>query len=256
MPIKEEVSKNFTGQWQVGLFEAPVQAPHKCCYGCVCICCSAYTQRNELLDLTGEPYVCFGGLCDGCGPLGEPQDRSCLFLEVCCCPGLALSGNRWMVQTRFDRENTPCDDFIITATCLFYYAVQLAQCCFDVPNELEMLADCAVFSVDGCMYAQQQIEIEHIKKTGYTGPPAHIVDCLPPKQQQMLGSGGGGGPMPAAYGNPGHGGGGAPMYAQSGPPQQAAGGIQVQCGACRKIFMSPQAGVTIACPFCGAHNQT
>ncbi|CAJ1357698.1 unnamed protein product [Effrenium voratum] len=54
-----------------------------------------------------------------CHLLAEGRDRSCLCLEVCCCPGLAMTGNRFMVQTRFDKENTPCDDCIMNCTCLF-----------------------------------------------------------------------------------------------------------------------------------------
>lgn len=103
-----------------------------------------------------------------------------------------------MIQTRFDKENTPCDDFIIWFSCLFYYAVHCAQCFCDVPDELEFLADCIVMTVDGCMHAQQHIELQEIKKTGYNGPPPAIMAALPPSQQAMGGKTGGGGGVPAA----------------------------------------------------------
>eukprot|EP00933_Yihiella_yeosuensis_P057925 TRINITY_DN5804_c0_g1_i1.p1 TRINITY_DN5804_c0_g1~~TRINITY_DN5804_c0_g1_i1.p1 ORF type:complete len:251 (-),score=50.36 TRINITY_DN5804_c0_g1_i1:513-1265(-) len=248
MPVKQEVSQAFTGHWKVGLFQAPCYSPHCCVFGCCCICCAACKQRTELLDLTGEPYVCCAGLFP-CGPLGDPQDRMCLGLEVCCCPGLALNANRWMVQTRFDRENTFCDDCLICFTCLCSWGVMIARCFVDVPEELEMAADCLVMSVQGCMHAQQQIEIEEVKKTGYQGMNANILGHMPPKQQQMM----------AAFGGPVHGGGmghGGPAPQQYPPQQQMGGGgaIQVQCGSCGNVFGAPQTGVIVACPHCGAQN--
>ena len=43
------------------------------------------------------------------------------------------------------------------------------RCCVDIPRELDFLADCLVMSVQGCMHAQQQIEINEVKKGGYGG---------------------------------------------------------------------------------------
>mmetsp|Transcript_14899 Transcript_14899/g.32174 ORF Transcript_14899/g.32174 Transcript_14899/m.32174 type:complete len:253 (-) Transcript_14899:71-829(-) len=248
MPIKQEITQNLTGHWSVGLFEAPCQAPHIFLYGCCCTCCAVYQQREELLTLTGEPYICCAGLFP-CGPLGEPQDKTCLFAEVCCCTGLALGANRFMVQTRFDKENTACDDCILWTTCLFSCAVDIAQCFMDVPREIELLSDCANMTVNGCMHTQQHIEIQEIKKNGYQGPPAHVMGVLPPKQLEMIQQA-----HPGQYGGP------APQM-MGGPPQQnmyggqQPQGIQVRCGGCSNIFGSPQSGVTVACPHCGTHNQ-
>mmetsp|Transcript_47533 Transcript_47533/g.83570 ORF Transcript_47533/g.83570 Transcript_47533/m.83570 type:complete len:374 (+) Transcript_47533:72-1193(+) len=287
MPVRQQVQEACTGKWQVQLFEAPAKAPHICLYGCCCICCASYQQRNELLDMTGEPYVCCAGLFP-CGPLGQPcQDRSCLAVEACCCAGLAVSANRYMIQTRFDKENTPCDDFIITFSCLFYYVVQIAKCFCDVPDELELAAECLIMIVDGCMHAQQHIEIEGIKKNGYTGPSPAIMAALPPAQQHMVQQGKAvGGPRGVTPAMMGAAGGAAamgsasaagrpqtqnkpvqqqfrqapaptPQYSQQRPQQMQMGQqvIQVQCGVCRQVFGSPQAGVTVACPFCSTHNQ-
>lgn len=205
---------------------------------------------------------------------------------------MALSGNRFFIQTRFDKENTPCDDFIITFSCLFYYAVHCAQCFCDVPDELEMLADCIVMTVDGCMHAQQHLELQEIKKNAYSGPSPAILASLPPAQQQMAASakpGGFSSPSPAvvgagaaAVGMAGAAGAAAASAKAKAKPQQQNYGqqqayqpgqsaygqqaspmqqsmqsqvpIQVQCGACRQIFGSPSHGVTVACPHCQAHN--
>lgn len=173
---------------------------------------------------------------------------------------MALSGNRFMVQTRFDKENTPCDDYIITATCLFACAVDIARCFCDVPQELENLADCLVMTVQGCMHAQQHIEIQKIKATGYMGPPQHIMGMMSGPQQQVMmqGKPGGGGPVPQQYGNQ------MPpqmqqmqmqqQYPQQQMQMQQGGAFHVQCGGCGQVFGAQQRGMTIACPFCGTHN--
>ncbi|CAE8604636.1 unnamed protein product [Polarella glacialis] len=253
MPVKQELTQACQGQWKTEMFKAPCERPDCFAFGCCCICCATYKQREELLDLTGEPYVCCAGLCP-CGPLGQPcSDRMpWLCCEVCCCSGLALSGNRYMVQTRFDKMNTPCDDCIITATCICVCAYQIAQCFVDLPDGLDLCVDLLVMSVQGCMHAQQQIEIEEVKKNGYQGMSPMIMSALPPKQQSMMqqsgfnNGGGGGYPQPTAYG------GGQPPYQQN--MGQSAGGVQVKCGSCNKVFGSPQRGVTVQCPFCQTSN--
>jgi hypothetical protein len=188
MPIKQEVSNNFTGEWQIGLFETPCNAPINFCMGCCCCCCMAGKQRGELLDILGEPYVCCGGLCP-CGPLGQPQDRNCMWLEAFCCTSWAISGNRFLVQTRFDRKNTACDDCILWTVCIISWVVCILQCFIDVPDEIENCVDCLIWTVNGCMLAQQQHEIEYIQKTGYNGPPPHIMNTLSPNQQSIMSQG-------------------------------------------------------------------
>eukprot|EP00429_Kryptoperidinium_foliaceum_P069471 CAMPEP_0176068698 /NCGR_PEP_ID=MMETSP0120_2-20121206/34295_1 /TAXON_ID=160619 /ORGANISM="Kryptoperidinium foliaceum, Strain CCMP 1326" /LENGTH=58 /DNA_ID=CAMNT_0017402323 /DNA_START=117 /DNA_END=290 /DNA_ORIENTATION=+ len=38
----------------------------------------------------------------------------------------------------------------------------------------------------GCMHAQQDVEIQDIKKNGYQGPNPAILGMLPPHQQSMI----------------------------------------------------------------------
>jgi len=47
-------------------------------------------------------------------------------------------------------------------------------------------ADNLLFCVVGCMLAQNKIEIDHMKKEGYSGPHPKIVALLPPAQQEMI----------------------------------------------------------------------
>ncbi|CAJ1457207.1 unnamed protein product [Effrenium voratum] len=247
MPVKQELTTACTGHWKTELFNAPCEAPLPFVYGCCCICCATYQQRTELLDLTGEPYVCCAGLCPCCG-LEQPQDRSCLCIEVCCCPGLAMSANRFMVQTRFDKENTPCDDCIITGTCLFVCALDIVRCFIDIPRELDFIADCLVMTVQGCMHAQQQIEIDEVKRNGYQGMSPQIMHVLPPSQQMMMSKvNHGGGPGAIQLG--------APQPQHMGPPMgNQPVPVQVSCGNCRQVFGAPQQGMVVQCPFCQTPN--
>eukprot|EP00392_Amoebophrya_sp_AT5.2_P006161 g6171.t1 len=127
MPLKQqELNAAMENDWAIGLTEAPCKEPKEffiglcCCPGWPCV--AVYTQRKELLQVTGEPYVCCGGMFP-CGPCKDPQDESCLFcesskylpemppqkcrfapLQFCeagCCPYCGIVGNRYLVQTRF-----------------------------------------------------------------------------------------------------------------------------------------------------------
>jgi hypothetical protein len=224
MPIKQEVVEQLTGKWQIGLFEAPCKAPHWCLAGCCCCCCMAGKQRGDILEVIGEPYVCCGGMFP-CGPLGEPQDQNCMWAEAFCCHSCAISANRFLIQTRFDRENTCCDDCILWTVCLASWAVCILQCVgVDVPQEIENLVDCMIMTVNGCMLAQQQNEIEYVKKTGFGGVNPAIKNMLAPNQQHMISQGKpsiGGGMAMAAGAAVGGGAGGAAAYgAYGGQPQQ------------------------------------
>mmetsp|Transcript_64081 Transcript_64081/g.139390 ORF Transcript_64081/g.139390 Transcript_64081/m.139390 type:complete len:208 (+) Transcript_64081:73-696(+) len=189
MPIKQEVADRLTGHWQIGLFDAPCKDPMWFCYGCFCPCCAVIQQRWEILDVTGEPYICCGGMFAGCmcaGPLADPQDRNCMILEGCCCLGLAISGNRFMVQTRFNKENTACDDCILWTVCIISWVVCILRMVADVPDEIEDCVDCMIMIVQGCMLAQQNTELKYVKETGYMGPQPEIVGILPPHHQRFI----------------------------------------------------------------------
>eukprot|EP00747_Dinoflagellata_sp_TGD_P161939 gnl/TRDRNA2_/TRDRNA2_178989_c0_seq1.p1 gnl/TRDRNA2_/TRDRNA2_178989_c0~~gnl/TRDRNA2_/TRDRNA2_178989_c0_seq1.p1 ORF type:complete len:212 (+),score=48.33 gnl/TRDRNA2_/TRDRNA2_178989_c0_seq1:132-767(+) len=180
-------------KWQVKMFDTPCEVPGKCCYGCFCPCCFAFQQRNEILDITGEPYVCCGGICP-CGPFGKPQKEDdkpvCLCMEVTCCTSFAVAGNRFMIQTRFMKENDACDDCIILfANCLSCFATILAITGVmddDATDCMVALADCVNCSVMGCMLSQQQVELEKVKEEGYGGIPDSVLRALSPHQQEMI----------------------------------------------------------------------
>lgn len=194
MPIKDaELAKALNGEFQIGMIEAPYKACPKCCFAALCSCCVAHSQREKILDITQEQYVCCGGLCP-CGPCSKPCEnrQPWLCLETTCCTSNAILGNRYMIQTRFDRQNDACDE------CLLY-CVAIANClalivsCFgdeDTAEGFRTAADCIQCSVCACMQAQQAVELEFIERdletNPYTGIKPNVLELLPPKQQEMI----------------------------------------------------------------------
>mmetsp|Transcript_103512 Transcript_103512/g.163448 ORF Transcript_103512/g.163448 Transcript_103512/m.163448 type:complete len:205 (+) Transcript_103512:67-681(+) len=196
MPLNQDtvdaLSKNGT-EWKVTMLNAPCESPGGCAYGCCCPWCFTYQQRKELLELTGEPYVCCGGICSACSCipfLSEPQNENCLIPEVCCCLGMAVSGNRFMLQTRFLKMNDPCDDCIMCCSACLSCVACILKVTGAVDDEtadaISCLADCVACSVMSCMLTQQQVEIANLKELGQKVDYSAIKEFLPPTQQKML----------------------------------------------------------------------
>mmetsp|Transcript_141863 Transcript_141863/g.441040 ORF Transcript_141863/g.441040 Transcript_141863/m.441040 type:complete len:219 (+) Transcript_141863:79-735(+) len=189
-------------RWEVSMLSSPCRSPCAFCYGALCPCCFACQQRRELLDLTGEPYICCGGLCPCCC-FASPQPASCLCLEACCCAQLAIAGNRYMLQTRFWKQNDPCDDCIMTFTACLDCVVCLLSITGTPREDLDCIKGCADLVncvVCACMLTQQQVELDRLKTEAYSGPSAQVLDLLPPLQQQMIGMAKPGG-EPQSYGS-------------------------------------------------------
>lgn len=109
-----------------------------------------------------------------------------MWCEAFCCPGCAISGNRFIIQTRFDKMNTACDDCLIWTVIIVHFVVCIAQMFMDVPDEIENCVDLMAMIVDGCMLAQQQVELEHVKSIGWNGPNPAIMSAVGPKQAQLM----------------------------------------------------------------------
>eukprot|EP00927_Polykrikos_kofoidii_P067573 TRINITY_DN63016_c0_g1_i1.p2 TRINITY_DN63016_c0_g1~~TRINITY_DN63016_c0_g1_i1.p2 ORF type:complete len:255 (-),score=33.86 TRINITY_DN63016_c0_g1_i1:371-1135(-) len=199
MPVKDETAQYLTGKWAISMCSSPAEVPCYFCTGLWVPWCFSYKQRLQILDITGEPYVCCGGMCP-CGPCGKacPEDQKHCWLccEVTCCTFQSVAANRFLVQTRFDRENDPCDDIIIMyAACLSVVAA-LSRCFCedDIADFIVLLSDVVSCTVCACMLAQQENEIELIKEQiamdsyVYSGPPPLVMASLAPEQQQMVAS--------------------------------------------------------------------
>merc|ERR1719203_2202838 len=117
--------------------------------------------------------------------MNDPCD-DCL---ICCCLGMALSGNRWMLQTRFLKMNDPCDDCLICCNAALACLACIMRCAGaddDATDMVTIVSDIMNICVVSCMLAQQQVEIEHIKTETIEPALSKILAYLPPKQQEMI----------------------------------------------------------------------
>ncbi len=187
MPTEEKIANSLSGEWQVPLCSTLCRAPQNFFKNFFCPCCVAYSHRQQLLEITNEPYVCCAGMI-GCGPCMKPCNPRCLALEVCCCMQFAIAGNRFMIQTRFDKRNTPCDSFILWCTAV----VACVNCVIQTVSDqdcsvLQAIVDIIVCTVNACMQTQHEFEIRHVREhAGYKGAPQFVVVLLPSTQQQYI----------------------------------------------------------------------
>eukprot|EP00004_Rigifila_ramosa_P009245 TRINITY_DN20741_c0_g1_i1.p2 TRINITY_DN20741_c0_g1~~TRINITY_DN20741_c0_g1_i1.p2 ORF type:complete len:186 (+),score=23.00 TRINITY_DN20741_c0_g1_i1:28-558(+) len=173
MPRKQE-TQGFSNEWKVGMFEAPFEEPLTCLCSCLCAPCKSYQQRMALIE-TPDNYHCCGGifgqkLTGCCDPCTNPCPHACLCLEVCVCTGWSVSGNRWLLQSRFGLQNTYCDNCLLWTTCIISWTLTILRCAgVDLPDELELCVDCLFLSVVGCMQTQHSIEMEKqgVKPSSY-----------------------------------------------------------------------------------------
>ena len=169
--------KAAQGQWQTSLSGACCEAPSTCLCGAILPCIVAANQRLEILEIIREPYVC----CAGMNPcLTSVCNPKCAYVEGCCCPTFAVLGNRYLIQTRFDRANTCCDDALIGCTA----ALELLSICLPRDNPIQHISQVVTCTVLACCLAQHHSELKYIRSVGYNGAPAYIMQLLPPQMAQ------------------------------------------------------------------------
>jgi len=107
------------------------------------------------------PCCCFDSSCP----------RACLVCEVCLCLSCAVSGNRFLIQQTYGKENTPCDNCILWCTCFMSWAICCAQLVgISVDPSIQNLVDCIYCTVLGCMQTQHAIEMGLV--TGFENSPS------------------------------------------------------------------------------------
>mmetsp|Transcript_108341 Transcript_108341/g.263329 ORF Transcript_108341/g.263329 Transcript_108341/m.263329 type:complete len:283 (-) Transcript_108341:41-889(-) len=191
MRVKQDLNNVLHGTWSVPLSEAACAAPCHFCAGFWCPCCFAYQQRNKILDITGEPYVCCGGSCICCQQTCDGREPW-LCLEACCCTSPAILANRYMIQTRFDVQNDPCDETILGLTAFINMLADCAEICMDRESarHLEHVMHLINACICSCMLTQQHAELQRVEEAvqaqPYAGPPQYIFVALPPEQQGMV----------------------------------------------------------------------
>eukprot|EP00996_Jenningsia_fusiforme_P003775 NODE_4571_length_791_cov_30.629380_g4230_i0.p1 GENE.NODE_4571_length_791_cov_30.629380_g4230_i0~~NODE_4571_length_791_cov_30.629380_g4230_i0.p1 ORF type:complete len:227 (+),score=45.34 NODE_4571_length_791_cov_30.629380_g4230_i0:72-683(+) len=157
-------AEEFRNTWASTMWQAPCKNPGNFCFSFFCPWCSAWSQRKQLLLGNLDNYVCCAGIFGSCSEkLTKCFPGSCgLLTEVCCCLGCAVHGNRWMVQARYQLENTCCDIFLMWLGCIFDILACFAACFIgeDEADLLRFIADLIHHTVMGCMLAQQDLELK------------------------------------------------------------------------------------------------
>ena len=178
MPLPGAINRHLTGEFASGLCGSACSDCYSCLYFCYCGPCAVYTQRQRILEITGEPYIMCGGLWPCCG-FQHPAPKACLAVEVVCCIGHAVAANRFLVQTRFNKKNTGCEDclriFNICVSCDFF----LLRLCGLCSKEEEMLVKASI-CIPVCAHCQNDDVISQMAKNrSYIAPKQEVIGELP-----------------------------------------------------------------------------
>ena len=180
MPLPESIERHLTGEFKHAQLSSWCSVPGECCFFCCCPNCAIYAQRKRMLDITGEPYVCCAGVWPCCG-FEQPRDDVCLIAEACCCASMAMAGNRFMMQTRFNKRNSGCVDSC-GKICHICVACEccIARICCDCSKEREdILKSASCVCTNG--HCQNSSELDYIQEQNiaYGGPPRGVIQELP-----------------------------------------------------------------------------
>lgn len=180
MVLPDEIERHITNDFQKNSIESMTADPFNCLFFTCCQPCAIYAQRQEIIELTGEPYVCCGGIWPYCGFEKPAPNRNWLIAEACCCTGLALAGNRVLVQTRLNRRNSDIDNAVKICnecvTCEFW----MFRHCMECSKEREIICKAAC-CVCPCTHCQNGITLAEVKtsKDPYNGPATGLIEELP-----------------------------------------------------------------------------
>ena len=188
MPLPKAVDRHLTGEFHDGLCGSMTNNCMECCFFTYLPPCAVYVQRQRLLKLTREPYVCCAGLWPACG-FDRPRAEMWMIAEMYLCLGIAFAGNRFMVQTRLNRKNTSCDDCLrCTHICTH---LQFMLCCKPIcgcTREQESLFKAHSCTLV-CSHCQNATEIRLIEDAmtrgdllvggGLVIPPQGVIEELP-----------------------------------------------------------------------------
>ena len=156
-------------------------------FACCCPFHASYQQRKKLLKNDMTKYECCAGIMamaavrpDWMSPKAgddkktpgqlkncvKGREECCLWMEVCCCLGCSVHGNRWMVQHHYGLENTYCDVCLMSVE----YVCGILTCLTKGEEGLQNFADFMYCPVTGCMLTQNEIQM---KQLGY--PKKRVV---------------------------------------------------------------------------------
>jgi len=204
MPLPEDI--DLDGGWELPFFDTPCLAPGQFALSCCCPCYETVVQRQRMLEYFQEDYVCCVGLCPWHKFLWKEVPREnagmCIYAEACCCTTLAMSANRFLLQTRLSRKNTSCDECLLApaccvtwgtwcvkcAGCEHYCAAMCCACCGMREMELICCDSCMAFCCCyGCAMTQQDAELAAAATQGsFGGAPKKLMDELGMRYPHLL----------------------------------------------------------------------
>lgn len=179
MPLPKEIDRHLKGEFKHGLCGSIARSPLSCLSFHFCTPCALFTQRRQILGIAGEPYVMCGGLWPCCG-FQSPIPDVCLVCEVCMCPGAALAGNRFLVQTRLDLKNTTVDNCLRVFQCCVTCEFACLRLCCECSQERENLVKSGV-CVCPTTHCQNSAALRDFERGSgdYKGPPSSLLKVLP-----------------------------------------------------------------------------
>ena len=180
MPLPNSIERHLTGEFKKGQLGACCSVPGECCYFFCCPNCAVYSQRRRLLDITREPYVCCAGTWPCCG-FEKPKDDGCLIVEACCLPGMTIAGNRFMMQTRFNKRNSGCVDSCgkICHICVACECCIARICCECSKEREDILKSASCVCQNAHCQNAAELDLIERQKTPYGGPQRGVIQELP-----------------------------------------------------------------------------
>ena len=179
MPVTNDLNRHLNGEFEKECCSAMCDVIPTCCFFYVCAPCAIYAQREELLELSGEPYVMCAGTWPCCG-FEQPCPSGCLAVESLCCAARAIPSNRFMTQTRLNLRNSDADGCLTCCHVFPGMVVSVARMFTNCSKEQEELIKSGCVSWV-CTHCENQVEIGNFKRNrgGLAVPPASLIEALP-----------------------------------------------------------------------------
>ena len=152
-----------------------------------------YKTLNHIDPESGwKNYVCCQGYIPACccfapGSCCEKDlPRTCMCVEILCCPGLAVSSTRFVMMDQYELSPDECDNRLIR----FNNCIQLLSCICNIlamfsrdfqqlAQIIDLIADIVFFSTAGCMTAQVNYEIKYREALGTQDLPPQYESPMP-----------------------------------------------------------------------------
>jgi len=170
---------DYQDTYDITMCQAPCAEPGCWFVSMLCFCCAQISMRKRALNHVNpgsgwDDYACCQGYYGGCccfqpGQMGEKAcPLPCMFLETCCCPGLAVSATSSVIRERYQLGLDDDDIRLIRFNNCLQLLACVASClniCIDCEGDdacvaiLDCIADVVFCMTSGCMTAQVYHEI-------------------------------------------------------------------------------------------------